>query len=95
MRPRSILVLLLLLAGCDRYQDNDLELLTAYRAKELCSCLFVMGQTEDYCRAYTVAAPNLARFEIDRAGKTVRASAVLMWNARARWVSSREGCRLD
>lgn len=95
MRRWTTILLLLVLGGCERYQDNDLELLTAYRAKELCSCLFVMEQTEDYCRAYTVAAPNLATFKIDREAKEVSTSAVLLWGQRARWISAHDGCRLE
>ena len=35
--------------GCaEGYSHNDLRMLTAYRAKEVCSCLFVQQQTEDY-----------------------------------------------
>jgi hypothetical protein len=97
MIRRATIGLLLLgaLSGCERYQDNDLELLTAYRAKELCSCLFVMEQSEEYCRAYTVAAPNLATFKIDPVAKEVSTSAVLLWGQRARWVSAHDGCRLE
>lgn len=77
------------------YDNGDLRLLTAYRAKELCSCLFVVGQTEDFCRAWTRASPNLAGFTVDRERKTVRTSALLFWRGGAHWVDERFGCVLD
>ena len=56
----------LFFSGCvEGYSHNDLRMLTAYRAKEVCSCLFVQKQTEAYCQAYTVAFPNLASYSVD------------------------------
>ncbi len=92
---------LCLVVGCggksDRlsYDNNDLEMLTAYKAKELCSCLFVMQQSEKYCADWTVASPNLASFTIDKTKKIVEASAVVMWHARAHYVNDRFGCVLE
>ena len=88
---------LLFLMGCSQgYDNNDLELLTQYRARELCSCLFVEQQTEAYCVAYTVAAPNLATFQIDYARKAVQSEALFMWGARAHLDDNeRFGCVLD
>lgn len=91
-----ILAAALAASSCsDRYEENDLELLTSYRAKELCSCLFVMEQTEDYCVAFTVASPNLASFRIDREEKSVETSALLDWGASAHYVDARRGCVID
>lgn len=96
---RKLALLFALLASCMgtglSYDNNDLELVTAYRAKEMCSCLFVMGQTEDYCAEWTVADPNVAKFTIDRAKKRVTTTAIIMWNASAHWESERFGCVLD
>jgi len=83
-------------AGCgDRYERNDLELVTAYRAKELCSCLFVMQRDEDYCVKWTTASPNIASYSIDHDGRTVETQAMLLWGAKARYVSERFGCLLE
>ena len=87
MRMCFTLLLLLGLAAVscgDRYTENDLELLTHYRAKELCSCLFVMEQTEDYCKLWTTASPNLATFSVDYDEKTVETQAAMFWGAKAR-----------
>jgi hypothetical protein len=91
---------LLFLISCGKvsgltYDNNDLELLTAYRAKEVCSCIFVMKQSEEFCAAWTIASPNLATFHIDRAQKRVEAVAAIMWNAAAHWDSDRAGCILE
>lgn len=96
---KTIIFLLAALSACASdglsYEDNDLELVTAYRAKELCSCLFVMRQSEAYCSQWTVANPNIAKFSIDWKRQRVETSAVIMWNASARYVSDRFGCILE
>ena len=82
--------------GCaEGYSHNDLRMLTAYRAKEVCSCLFVQQQSEDYCRAYTVAFPNLATYSVDFEDKAVQAEALLVWTNTARYQSAKFGCVLD
>src|SRR4051812_7732505 len=78
------------------YANNDLQLLTAYRAKELCSCLFVMNLPESYCGPWTVASPNIATYQIDRDNHAVTTEALLMWGARAHLEAEpRFGCILD
>lgn len=91
-----LLALVLVAPACDspRYQDNDLELLTRYRAKEMCSCLFVMEQTEPYCASYTVQPPDLATYTVDWDKKEVRTQAMMYWGARARFQGPLWGCRL-
>ena len=81
--------------GKREYARNDLQLLTAYSAKELCSCAFVMGQSDDFCARWTRAAPNLKTFRIDRDKKLVETQAVLVWGARARYLGPRAGCVLE
>ena len=89
-----------LLLSCDSgkgrlYDNNDLELATTYTAKELCSCLFVMQMPLDYCRAWTKASPDVAKFSIDLDHKTVETTALLNWGARARFDSAQFGCVID
>ncbi len=78
-----------------RYRSSTPALAAAYRAKETCSCVFVQGRDEAYCRAWTVASPDLARAEVDRAARLVRARALGRWSARARYVDARRGCVLE
>ena len=77
------------------YDAGDLTLLARYTAKESCSCIFVMEMSEAYCRAFTKASPAVASWSVDRAGRTVRASALLLWRARARFVDEKLGCAFE
>ncbi|MBN1208548.1 MAG: hypothetical protein JXB05_27050 [Myxococcaceae bacterium] len=77
------------------YDNNDLELVTAYTAKDACSCLFVMEREEEFCRAFVKASPAVARLTIDTEQKVVETSALLLWGARARYVDERNGCVME
>lgn len=103
---RTLLVVLLgallpVLSSCGsrgsrrRYQNNDLVLVTAYTAKDACSCLFVMEREEEFCRAFVKADPAVAHLTIDREKKAVETSALLLWGARAHYENARDGCVLD
>jgi hypothetical protein len=78
-----------------RYDNNDLQLVTTYTAKDACSCLFVAEQDEAFCRAFVQASPPVARLTIDRENKAVETSALLLWGARARFVDARSGCVVE
>jgi hypothetical protein len=95
MRSIALGLLLALAAACDGYDNNDLQLVAAYTAKDLCSCLFVMEQTESYCRAWVKARPEVSVQHIDFRNKSVQSAAGLFWGATARWESERFGCVLD
>ncbi|MDY7231394.1 hypothetical protein [Hyalangium rubrum] len=89
-----------LLASCESkgrrpYDNNDLQLVTAYTAKDACSCLFVMERDEAFCHAFVQASPAVARLRIDTEKKVVRSTALLLWGASARFVDSRQGCVLE
>ena len=102
---RGVLAVLLtallpVLSSCEsggrrRYENNDLVLVTAYTAKDACTCLFVMERDEAFCRAFVKASPSVARLTIDTEHKAVETSAVLLWGARARYVDARSGCVLE
>jgi hypothetical protein len=77
------------------YDNNDLQLLTSYAAKEICSCVFVMGRDEDFCGRWAKAAPNLKTFRVNRSDATVETQAVLFWSAKARYTGRRHGCVLE
>ena len=88
--------LILFVLGCiEGYNNHDLDLLTAYRAKDMCSCMFVQGRDEDYCRDWTKASPNLASLSVDTEAKTVYTEALQYWSATARFVDAKQGCVLD
>jgi hypothetical protein len=75
-----------------RYRTSTPALAVAYRAKETCSCVFVEGRDEEFCRAWTVATPDIAHAEVDHAAKVVRARAFWLWRAQARFVGEGKGC---
>lgn len=77
------------------YQYNDLLLINAFTAKELCSCIFVAEMPEDYCRAWTKESPAVANARIDRKHKSVESGALLLWSRSATWVDEHTGCVLD
>ncbi|HYO53707.1 hypothetical protein [Archangium sp.] len=77
------------------YDNNDLQLVTSYTAKDFCSCLFVMQMSEDYCRRWTAASPAVATVRVDYKERSVQTAAALLWGEKARFVSERDGCVLE
>jgi hypothetical protein len=93
---RALALAVLALAACpeDAYDNNDAELAVHQKAKEMCSCLFVMELPEEHCAAWTKVTPNVAKAEIDRQAKRVHATALGFWSAHARF-DGRAGCVLE
>lgn len=96
------LTMLLVLSACasrstdpQTYDNNDVELAVGNAARMSCSCLFVMKMDDAFCAAWVKASPNVAKFTIDKEKKTVEASALLQWGARAHYVDDRHGCLLE
>lgn len=90
---RALLALVLLSPlACERYEANDLEILTTYSAKQLCSCLFVMKRPEAYCREWVREEPDVKTFTVDYEAKRVKTQAMVLWGGGARWVDARRGC---
>jgi hypothetical protein len=77
------------------YANSTPSLAVAYRAKDGCTCLYVLRRSPDQCRAWTEASPDVASFDPDAATSTVTSRALLFWSARARYVGGRDGCRLE
>ena len=93
-RRSSALLALALVACSEGYDNNDAELAVRQKAKEMCSCLFVMELGEAQCAAWTKVPPNVAKATIDWERKRVHAVALGFWSADARF-RGREGCVLD
>lgn len=75
------------------YANSTPALAAAYRAKDGCTCLFVLRRSAADCRAWTEASPDVASFEPE--ADAVRSRALLFWSARARHLGPRDGCRLE
>lgn len=93
---RAALALLFMVAACgdEGYANNDAVLAVHQKAKEMCSCLFVMELPEAHCAEWTRVTPNVARATIDWERRRVRAHALGFWAAEARF-DGRTGCVLD
>ncbi|MHC6224209.1 amidase [Pseudomonas sp. X10] len=94
---RALLVLLLALLAWGCYERRALTdfpgILSAYSAKEYCSCRFVMGFEATYCRDYVRQYLPLSRLEEDTQARHVLAEGLWRRN-EAVWEGVREGCRL-
>ena len=101
----AILVLLATGSCGSRYYNNsEFTLLTRLDAKEMCSCVFVVGQTEEYCREYVrlgIPFPGLKQglpvpiaVTVDTATRTTTAR-VAHYHASARHLGARTGCVLE
>lgn len=69
-------------------------ILPAFTAKEYCSCRFVMGQSDEYCRGYVEQWLPYSTLTVDEPARQVTATGTGVTRT-ARWRSRREGCRLE
>jgi len=92
------MILLLLLASCHhgppKYDATLFQLASGFSAKETCSCVFVMGHDEEFCREWTRVSPDVAKFTVDREKREVEAKALGMGRSVARFVDDQVGCVL-
>ena len=89
----KVLGLLLLLVSCDALEMARVA--ARYYAKEICSCLFVVGQTKEYClKALENELITDYELDIDRTKKIV-SSKVVFAKAKAEWLGPYKGCRLQ
>src|SRR5471032_375491 len=67
------------------------EIISAYTAKEYCSCRYVMNNAVEYCHSYVKQWMPASGFTDDPASKRVTVSGMGRSNSAA-WVSERQGC---
>ncbi|WP_137821288.1 amidase [Pseudomonas sp. D(2018)] len=94
----SLLVLALILLAALAWQNRAHlaafpDIISAYTAKEYCSCRYVMGNPADYCQGYVKQYVPTSGFLDDAEHKRVTASGLGRSNTAA-WVSPHQGCRL-
>ncbi|EPA95970.1 hypothetical protein D3C76_931900 [compost metagenome] len=99
-RPFSALLLVLLLAlvGWVWHERVALmafpDIISAYTAKEYCSCRYVMGNDTEYCLSYVKQWLPTSGFYDDAPNKRITVSGMGRTN-RAAWIGERQGCRLN
>ncbi|EJM64753.1 hypothetical protein PMI30_03559 [Pseudomonas sp. GM50] len=99
-RPFSmlLLVLLIVLLGWGWQERVALwafpDIISAYTAKEYCSCRYVMNNPAEYCQGYVKQYLPTSGFVDDAASKRVTISGMGRSNS-AVWVGERQGCRLQ
>ncbi|WP_085632198.1 amidase [Pseudomonas sp. R16(2017)] len=69
------------------------DIISAYTAKEYCSCRYVMNNDAAYCRGYVKQWLATSAFADEPSSKTVTVSGLGRSNS-ARWIGERQGCRL-
>ena len=94
-----LLALLVLVLGAWSWQNREHlaafpDILSAYTAKEYCSCRYVSGYSAQYCQGFVKQWLPLDSFAADDSARQVTATGLGRSNT-ARWLNERQGCRLD
>jgi hypothetical protein len=94
----ALLVGGVLLLGRDSFatgkQATAIQILTGFSAKETCSCVFAVQQTDDYCTNFGQQSGYTLTITIDHTGNTVTSAfGAITRTARAGAVGT--GCSLD
>lgn len=94
---RGVLMLLVLggaWAWHERQALGDFPtILSAYSAKEYCSCRYVMGFDADYCQGYVRQYLPLSSLTEQASGYRISAEG-LGRRSHAVWLGPQQGCRL-
>ncbi|MHC8399626.1 amidase [Pseudomonas sp. MDT1-17] len=99
-RPFSTLLLILLVALLGWVWQERValwafpDIISAYTAKEYCSCRYVMNNPAEFCHSYVKQWLPTSGFTDDAASRRVTVSG--MWRSNsAQWIGERQGCRLQ
>lgn len=97
-RPFSTLLLVLLIALLGWVWQERIalwafpDIISAYTAKEYCSCRYVMNNPVDYCQSYVKQwLPSSLRDDSEH--KRISATGMGR-SSSAQWQGQRQGCRL-
>ncbi|TNE49184.1 MAG: hypothetical protein EP343_12955 [Deltaproteobacteria bacterium] len=95
---RILLVLLLavvLFVSTNWYHFKHFPpIISSYSAKMMCSCMFVSGHEEEYCRNYARQYVPIQKATFDKKTKTVTVKGFWRVN-KAKFVNRRFGCALQ
>lgn len=70
----------------------------ANKAKQMCSCLFVMKRDRKFCEKFSVPDKYLDwvdQVSIDETAKTINASVAIFWKGTAKYINEKHGCQLQ
>lgn len=92
------LFLTALLVGWVTWKRSEIRnfpgIISAFYSKEMCSCMFVVGQTEEFCNNYARQwVPIQGAPVVDREKKTVRVQGLFV-TSEAEYSGERTGCVL-
>lgn len=90
----SLPLIAILVSGTWLWLSPFSSVVAANHAKELCSCLFVSQLPQNHCEEYASQYLKTSGHQIDVATKRIT-SYGLGRSASAKWLSKREGCRLE
>lgn len=90
-----VLVLLVLWLGWQNRAHLQAfpDIISAYTAKEYCSCRYVMDNSAAYCEGYVSQYVPVSQLLDDQSRKRVTASGLGRSNS-AVWLGPRQGCQL-
>ena len=96
---RLFLLAFVLTSGClkepaKEEKNSFFKVVSSSYAKELCSCLFVVGQSKEYCMNYARQIVPVRSFQVNDDQKSVIATAFNI-QSKAQHRSSQLGCRLE
>lgn len=76
-----------------KYKGSSASFATAFAAKEMCSCLFVVGQTKKYCKQYIKNKVFNPPVSVNNKQKKVSSSILGLWRRKAKYMGPKTGCR--
>lgn len=85
-----LLLTLFFLTSCD---VPFFKVVSSSFAKEFCSCLYVEGQSENYCKAYAKQIVPVSRYDINKEASTITAYG-LGKKTIATFVDKKSGCQI-
>lgn len=80
------------------FHTSLISLASSNKAKQMCSCLFVMKQTDEFCDRYSVPDKYLDYVDstkVYKRKKEVQATVALFWESSAKYVDEKRGCQLQ
>ncbi len=90
MKALKIIAMALILLLSTTYYLRIPQTVSAFYAKEFCSCYFVLERDEDFCHQEHAASVPQIGFSLDKENQIV--SSGLIIKSRAKFTGTRFGC---